>query len=515
VSPVTLASRVRGLGWLVPLWIALTLLALMPIWSARLIPMLDTPNHLALIRAWHSFDDPRYRIAENFTLHIQLAPYLAYYWINHMLMYVVSIETANRLVLSLYVIGFPLCMLALVRSLRRDAALALFAFPLMFNQNWMYGFTAYNLAVASLLLCVAVALRYLDEGKVWQVVLVGVLGALTFLFHIMPYVYLGLLGLGLIYSDWRRWKRLLLLASSLVPSLVMAVQSVRSSQDDGVYFRAKGTFAATWRDFPTSVMEFPRRVMELFPGSWDAVALGLLAGAAMALYLWRETAPAPQSELTQRRVKAFLWLLGIAYLSIPYEISKPFSWWFVSPRVPPIMMLLIPLWPSRPMTGRWRWLMAPVVIAALILPVRLTQLYRSFSVRNAGFMRLVSEVPLGAPCLVLLNNLIIHSPKFEEKSGDPSSSAPVYWHFLSWPMALRGGYSAYVFDQGIPVRPKNKLPSPNWVDTSGFHIRQAPDYEYYLGYNSAQLDREPGLEVVDEAGSWTLYHRRVSATDEP
>jgi len=295
--------------------------------------------------------------------------------------------------------------------------------------------------------------------------------------------------------------------------------SVRSSQDDGVYFRSKGVFAATWRDFPTSVMEFPRRILEIFPGAWDAVALGLLAGVAVALYLLREVDEKSKVEtpadLAHRRVKAFLWLLGLAYLSIPYEITKPFSWWFVSPRVPPIMMLLIPLLPSRPIIGRWRWLMAPVVLAALILPVRLTQLYRAFSVRNAGFMRLVSEVPLGAPCLVLLNNLVVHSPKFEEKSGDPASSAPVYWHFPSWPMALRGGYSAYVFDQGIPVRPKNKLASPAWIDTAAFHIRQAPDYEYYLAYSSPQLDREPGLEVIDEAGAWTLYHRRVAHSDEP
>ena len=512
----TVADRVRRLGWLPPLWLILTLLALMPIWSARLIPMLDSPNHLALVRAWHSFHDPQYRIAENFELHLRLAPYIAYYWINHMLMYVVSIETANRLVLSLYVVAFPLCALALTRALRRDAALALFAFPLMFNQNWMYGFTAYNLAVCSLLLCLALVIRYVDEGRAWQAALLGVLGAVTFLFHIMPYVYLGIMGMGLLVTDYRRWRRLLVLAVSLLPSLALAVWSVRASQNDGVYFKSKGAFAATWRDFPTSIIELPRRVMEIFPGGWDAVALGLLVGVAISLYLLREVSPNPLDiGLPQRRVKAFLWLLGLAYLCIPYEITKPFSWWFVSPRIPPLMMLIVPLLPSRPIIGKWRWLMAPVVLSAVILPVRLTQLYRSFSVRNAGFMRLVSEVPLGAPCLVILNNLVTWAPKWEERSGDPASSAPVYWHFVNWPMALRGGYSAYLFDQGIPVRVKNKLASPSWADTAKFNIKQAPDYEYYLAYNSTTLDREPGLEVVDDAGPWTLFRRRAVHTDEP
>src|SRR5437016_4751124 len=81
-------------------WLLLTVMALVPIWSARLLPMLDTPNHLALVRAWHSFDDPTYKLSEYYTLRIKPVPYIFFYAVLHLLMYVVPIEAANKIFLS-------------------------------------------------------------------------------------------------------------------------------------------------------------------------------------------------------------------------------------------------------------------------------------------------------------------------------------------------------------------------------------------------------------------------------
>ena len=70
----------RGRRWLVDsgglpiIWIALTILALVPIWNQRLLPQLDTPNHLALVRGWHSYHDPSYKIAEYYTLRVRPVP---------------------------------------------------------------------------------------------------------------------------------------------------------------------------------------------------------------------------------------------------------------------------------------------------------------------------------------------------------------------------------------------------------------------------------------------------------
>src|SRR3954469_18658112 len=66
-------------GGLPIVWIALTVVALVPVWHQRMLPMLDTPNHLALIRGWHSFHDPSYKIADYYKLRVRPVPYFLFY----------------------------------------------------------------------------------------------------------------------------------------------------------------------------------------------------------------------------------------------------------------------------------------------------------------------------------------------------------------------------------------------------------------------------------------------------
>jgi hypothetical protein len=178
--------------------------------------------------------------------------------------------------------------------------------------------------------------------------------------------------------------------------------------------------------------------------------------------------------------------------------------------------LLLPALPWAPALRDWRRLVfVPLIVCAIVLPIKLTTLYTSFSRRNAPFMLLLNELPQGARCLVVVRGMM-RGPGSEELSGDPASSGPVYWHFSSWPMALKGGYSPYLFDQGIPVVPRSKLKAPAWASTDTFNIRQAPEFEYYLVRNpSDDMDREPSLRVVERLAEWVLYHRVHDLTEEP
>src|SRR6516162_9650816 len=97
---VRLRQLVLRTGGLPFIWLALTVLYLVPIWHQRLLPMLDTPNHLALIRGWHNFDDPSFRVAEYYSLRIRPVPYIFFYSTVHFLMYLFPIEIANKVFLS-------------------------------------------------------------------------------------------------------------------------------------------------------------------------------------------------------------------------------------------------------------------------------------------------------------------------------------------------------------------------------------------------------------------------------
>jgi hypothetical protein len=503
-------------GGLPIIWVALTCFALYPVWRARLLPMLDTANHLGLARGWHEYNDPASRVAEFYELRVRVVPYWLFYASINALLYVVPIEVANKLFLSAYLILFPLSVLALARSLKRSSWLALFAFPLCFNQNWIYGFASYLMSVTFSLLALACLLFYLERRKLVYAVLLGVCSIVCYLGHIMPWFLFGLLAIGILAVEWRRWQSGLIAAAVMLPSVVMAITAVLDEQSDHTYIK-DSAFSATFRDFPTSVLEWPRRVMEIFPGNLDAIVLVLMGVTLVALWILpRYGAGAePEADPALRTLKLCVWILGLTYISLPYSIAKPMSWWYVAPRIPSLMMVMLVLSPRVHLKGRLRLLMLPVVLCGIMLPLKLARLYRSFSARNLPMMRLVEELPRGAPTLVVVRNMMRGSGS-EEKSGDPATSGPVYWHFSSWPMALKGGYSPYQFDQGIPLRPKKVLVTPPWGATDTFAFRQAPSYEYYIVRDAMEeMDREPSVKLVRRLGDWSLYKRISEITEEP
>jgi hypothetical protein len=507
-------------GGLPIVWLALTVFLLVPVWHQRLLPMLDTANHLALVRGWHSYDDPSYRISEYYTLRIRPVPYFLFYLSIHLLMYLFSIEVANKLFLSAYLILYPISILAITRALKRSPWLALCAFPLAFNQNWIYGFSSYLMGTVFLFFALAALLRFLDEGERSQAVWLSVSSVLAYFSHVLPWFCFGLCAILILLLEWRKWRRGVIASVAMLPSVLLAAWAYFDEKHERTYMKAGETFSGTWRDFPTAVMEFPKRVMELFPGSLDAIVLGVLAATLIGLVVWKRvrdgarpiTEPLPESD---RRLRWLLALLMVVYVSLPYAIAHPMSWWYVSPRLPSLMAPLLMLWPDVKLIGRQRLAMLPIIAGAIALPLYLAHLYRDFSNRNASFMRLVAELPRGVNTMVVVRGMMRGNGS-EEKSGDFASSGPVYWHFSSWPMALNGGFGAYVFDQGIPIRPKKILRAPLWSTTDTFDIRQAPEFDYYIVRMPLDsMDREPSLKIVDQVGEWTLYKRIGELTDEP
>jgi hypothetical protein len=511
-----LKDGVLDSGGLPLIWVGLTCLLLYPVWRARLLPMLDTANHLGLARGWHDYHDPASRVAEFYQLRIRVVPYWLFYASINALMYVVQIETANKIFLSAYLILFPLSVLALARALGRSPWLALFAFPLCFNQNWIYGFASYLMSVTFSLFALAALISYLETRKLAYAIALGAACIVCYLGHIMPWFLFGLCAIAILVVNYRRWQAGVVAAAVMLPSVMMAVTAVLDEQSDHTYIKDT-SFAGTFRDFPTSVLEFPRRVMEIFPGNLDAFVLALLVLTLIALWLLprRGLAAEPVNDPALRTLKICIWLLGLAYLSLPYSITRPMSWWYVAPRIPSLMMVLLALSPRLHITGKLRLLLLPVVLGALILPLKLAKLYRSFSARNLAMIRLVEDLPRGAPTLVVVRNMMRGSGS-EEKSGDPATSGPVYWHFSSWPMALKGGYSPYQFDQGIPLRPKKVLATPPWGATDSFSFRQAPAFEYYIVRDATEeMDREPSVHLVKRVADWSLYKRISEITEEP
>jgi hypothetical protein len=505
-------------GGLPLIWIALTVVALVPVWHQRLLPQLDSANHLALVRGWHSYHDPSYHIADYYTLRVRPVPYFLFYLSIHLLMYVFPIEIANKLFLSAYLILFPLSILALSRALRRSPWLALCAFPLAFNQNWIYGFGSYLMGTALMFFSLAALISWLDGAKRFHLITLGVCSILAYFGHVMPWFCFGLCAIALLLLHWRDWKRGLWASLAMLPSVGFAVAAYIEERHDKTYFKngdGLSALAGVWHDFPTLLEKFPARVMEIFPGNADRNVLITITLVILALIVWQGTHRPDESEPQRKQLPVLLGVLGFTYCMLPYNITKPMSWWYVGPRVPSMMAPIIALLPVIRLDGWKRLAMAPVIAGALVIPLTLATLYKDFSQRNLPFMHLVEELPRGKAVMVVVRGMM-RGPGSEELSGDPATSGPVYWHFSSWPMALHGGYDPYAFDQGIPIIPKQKLKAPGWANTDVFELRQAPDFDYYIVRSPTEdMEREPSLRVVDRLSEWVLFKRVANLTDEP
>ncbi len=504
-------------GGLPLVWIALSALALVPIWAYRMLPMLDAPNHMALVSGWHHYHDPAWKISDWYTLRIRPVPYIFYYLSVHLLMYVVKVETANKIFLSAYVIVFPLSVLSLARALKRSPWLALAAFPLAFNNNWPMGFESWMMSVAFFYFTLAALIRWLEDGRTRDLVLVGVWCTLTYFAHVMTWAILGVSALGIVLLPPLSVGRAVRAYLVMAPTAVLAVFAYLGDKHDQVFMKhQQGPFTATWKDFPSLVMEFPRRVLDLFPGNLDMLVLGIVLGTTIAFVVWSAAKHIePRDSRSHRIVRWLLICLGLVYISLPYHITKPMEWYHVTQRLPAMIAPIFILYPNIDIAGLKRAAMIPTIVAAIFLPLQLTQLYKGFNRRTRPFMSLVEQLPYGASTLVVYRGML-SGPVWEERSGDPATAEAVFWHYSTWPMALRGGYSKYLFDQGIPLRPKHVLASPGWSKMDEFQLRQAPDYDYYLVRWADEEQRETHmLKVVASNGEWTLFKRISKMTEEP
>jgi hypothetical protein len=517
MRPGKALRRFVGWGGGLPLvWVALTVLSLVPVWHQRLLPMLDTPNHLALVRGWHAFHDPAYHISDYYVLRLRAVPYILFYSSIHLLMYLFPIEVANKIFLSTYLILFPLSVLSLAYALKRSPWLAIGAFPLSFNPSWMYGYSSLLIGNCFAFFSFAALINYLTRGRQRDLLLVMIFCIFTYFSHILPWFVFGLGAICLLILHWRRWQRGLRAALAMLPSVLFALVAIIEESSDRAYIKDDGRLQVAWRDVPTLLFELPRRVLELYPGKLDSIVLAILVATVLALCFWKGTVSDEQDAVERKQLPVLLWMLALLYLALPYQIYGPIIFFQMAQRIPAMAACMFLLYPAGRLDGRQRLAMVPLMVACAILPLKLARVYRDFSARNAPFFHLIDELPLGSKTLVVVRGMMHVSGELAESSGDPATSGPVYWHFPSWPMALRGGYSPYLFDQGIPIRPKTKLKAPPWSKPDSFDIRQAPEFDYFLVKDAPDtMEREPPLRLVDQQGQWSLYERIYRITDEP
>lgn len=175
-------------------WAAALALGILPLWAAHHLPLVDLPQHLHLISVLHRLDDPTTLYPLLFEARHELTPYLGYYYVVSLLNWLLPLEVANKVFLSAYVVGLPLGLAFLLRSLGRQTWPALLALPFAYGDSFAWGFINYCAALPLTLLAAGAFVRAITcrpHRLRWGIVLALSLTAVL-LMHVQAFAFLGI-----------------------------------------------------------------------------------------------------------------------------------------------------------------------------------------------------------------------------------------------------------------------------------------------------------------------------------
>jgi hypothetical protein len=174
-------------------FIILSATLVLPIWLVKYPPLIDYPNHLARAFVLHHLHDPHYDFARWYAPDWGPSPYFLADFLMQVFQSVVGIYVAGRLILTLCVLGLPWGVLFFLRRANPgNEYLALWAFALGYNWNFLMGFMSFELSIALCFVVVGVWLDNLRNNKTSTYALSMVLTTLLYLTHLGGYAIAAL-----------------------------------------------------------------------------------------------------------------------------------------------------------------------------------------------------------------------------------------------------------------------------------------------------------------------------------
>ena len=509
-------------------WVVFAVVAvahLVPLWAVRFLPFMDLPQHLAAISVLNGLGDEETGFAAYFFTDLGSTPYLAYYLATDLLAQFCSVETANRLFLSLYVVLLPLGARSFLRAFGREPLLALLAFPVTYGTFLFMGFINFVTALPFLLFGLGAVARFCRDGGRWPFVGMVVNSVLLFFSHTQVFLlYFGSAGLYVLLA-WPGWRRVGLAALHIVPTLVLLVLWIAGSQvlageeswREGNMGRNASPAGAEWEDLGVSLRELPGRLVDAYRDGTDDFVVILLGFAVVLLLLFRRP-PETHGVRAWLREHA-IELVSVVLLGLYFVLPTSFKWiWPLNWRLAPVVFLVGLPWLRLPPLGSWWRAALAVPLAALALHSANNH-YDKFRLFQDEVGPLTEVLAQAEPRRRLMGLI------FDKGSGVMTHTLAPYIHFAQYYPVWRGGMADFSFANFAqsPVRFHERTGPPKlpvrWEWTP--ERLRYPDspagvagyYDYYLvraqGWPRKLFKGYLGFEVkeVARAGRWWLLER--------
>jgi hypothetical protein len=494
-------------GWTFwTLFAAASAIAVLPILRTRVLPLLDEPNHLAAITIFHDLATPTKSLAPYYDAELRLVPYLSYHLLVHLFAFVTGVEWANKLVLCAYVLSVPAAALWWTRRTQRGPWLALTTFPLAFSTSWAFGFHPFNVAIGLFLLASAAVDALLERPTIGRALTAGLLSVGCALGH--PLAVLALTASTIVLYAVHRPRpavtgRALV---ALAPAAILFLwATLRPSVDWVEPKTGAGGLEVKRLSLQVLLGRLPEHTLDTVSGQVDTSVFWALvvctAGLLLLDLVQAQPNRSPRAQLLHHRAALLGLTMAALYVAIPFEIVRPFAWWWVGLRFAPLVLFFFLLVPSGAVDRLRFPMIFSGVACAFILPLHVSEKYADFDARMAPFVRMVESTPEGAPILCLRMG-----PR-----TDPAVNVAVYDQVGAWVQILRGGYSqAGWHDTATLFRTKRSLPAPPYWHHELFDPKvHAAPYDFVLVHREPRpvLTDDDGFRLASQEGQWRLYVR--------
>ena len=363
------------------LFAALMAVHIVPLWWFQYFPSLDGPAHLSIadvLVRYHGAEVPAFR--EFYEINTRLEPNYFIFAVLYVLMQVFPPLTAEKLLLSGYVVLLPLALRYAVRAAAPEAsALSFIAFPLVYHYPLHLGFYNFSFGMAFFLFAFGFWLKHSDKTSL--AVFLGhlLLSLAAYACHLftvaisgtaIAFTTIGLTALELGHQLksrafdagllWRRFQsRALLPAAAYLPAIALGLAYLLRQEGDQT---ASGLVAVDWpdterlRQLLVAASLVAHDASELVVSKAFVISLLALAGLVVA----RKT---PGASRIDGLFFCLIGFLGL-YLFTPYQFHV--RW--MPDRLMPYVFFSVVLWFASQLptaTARRAVLVRPFAVIAL------------------------------------------------------------------------------------------------------------------------------------------------------
>lgn len=193
------------------------------IWNARLLPFIDLPFRLAAAEIYKGYNDFSNSFADFFALDLFPKPNIVHVLFCSLKVFS-SLEIANKVFYSIYIVLFPLSILLVIRKVKGHPWFSLLSFPLIFNYSETWGFAEFSMALPICILFFYFLLDYFDTPRRRSRIMVGFLLMNLFFVHCLAALFaLFIFSICCLYLYRRSLRRLFIEWAVALPLLMMTI----------------------------------------------------------------------------------------------------------------------------------------------------------------------------------------------------------------------------------------------------------------------------------------------------